>query len=222
MQQKKSGFIPLQELQAMAIQKMGGKQPQLQPRPRISCPPKPDDYDNSSFYGDNIQKKTDIKNQNTDKNITNSTDILSKTTMPQSHIYSKYEIRQDTMFYIRFGITWSDERLIVCEQDKLNKDVQSHWLKFRMWTFEQCNQIKNKCCQLDQYRNYVYNKVKLFRNQLKYLLVDWSFGVNDSNMRLMHVDKVLSDQSINLIMNMHPNILFFVQESLKDILQGNR
>ena len=217
--QNQNGFIPLQQLQAMARQKMGGKQPQLQPRPHIPCPPKPDDYDASSFYGDNIKKK---QSQQKKENLTTSNQSLAKNVMPQSHIYSKYEVKQDTVFYIRFGITFVDDRLVVCEQDKLNKNIQSHWLKFRMWTFEQCNEIKNRCCQLDRYKNYIYNKVKLFRQQLKYLLLDWSFGINDPNMKLMHVNKILSDQSINLIMNMHPNILFFIEDSLKDVLQGNR
>lgn len=222
---EKQGFIPLQQLQRMVRQQNGGVDPQLKPRPNLTCPPKPDNFDNSSFFGDSANPQTSTQN----KNVSNISDVANNVTnnvvlnkMPQSHVFSKYQIKEDTCFYIRFGIIWDQQRLIVTYQDKLNPQIQSHWLKFRMWSFQQCNKIKNDCCQLDRYRNYIYNKVKLFRQQLKHLLIDWSFGIDNPNMRLMHVNKILSDESINLIMNMHPNILFFIQEKLKDILQGNK
>lgn len=209
--EKQQGFIPLQELQALARQKMNGKQPVLQQRPVLTCPPKPDEYNSN----ENKYEKSNTTISDKNQLLTNSNK------MPQSHIYSKYQVRQDSFFYIRFGLTQMDGRIIVVEQDKLNKSIESHWLKFRIWTYQQSCKLKSDSCQLDKYNNYIYNKVKLFRLKLKYLLVDWSFGVKDSNMKLMHVDKILSDQSINLIMNLQPNILFHIQEQLKNILQGN-
>ena len=90
-----------------------------------------------------------------------------------------------------------------------------------MWTYQESNNWKTSCMQLDQYKNYVYNKNKLFRVKIKNLLLDWSFKENDPTMRLMHVNGILSDQSIKLFMNLHPNILFHIQDKLKDILQYN-
>ena len=220
------GFVPLQELQALAKKKFGSQlEESLTPRGPTPCPPKPDNYKNSSFYGDREDSQIPTKNnkgiQNLPSNVKQPQQIQT-TKMPQSHIFSKYQIRQDTCFYIRFGVTWIDDRIVVVKQDKLNPDIESHWMKFRMWSYEQCNKIKNNCCQLDQYKNYVYNKTKLFKQSVKYLLLDWSFGINNPNMRLMHVNKILSDESISLFMNMHPNILFYIQNKLKGILQGNK
>lgn len=220
------GFIPLQQLQAMAKQKMGGKQPQIQPRQPTPCPPKPSDMKNSSFYGD--RQDSQIPNKTTNNNNIKSVTVQKTekqqllTKLPQSHIFSKYQIKQDTNFYIRFGVAFYQDRLIVVQQDKLNPNIESHWLKFRMWSYQQCNRIKNNCCQLDRYKNYIYNKTKILKQSVKYLLLDWSFGIKDPNMKLMHVNKVLSDQSIALFMNMHPNILFYIQDKLKGILQGNK
>ena len=53
------------------------------------------------------------------------------------------------------------------------------------------------------------------------LLLDWSFKENNPDMRLMHINGILADESIKLFMNLHPNILFYVEERLRDILELN-
>ena len=143
-------------------------------------------------------------------------------------LFTKYEITPQTYFYVKFGLKWlndedneQSDRLIITQYNKADKSIQCHWLKFRMWTFEQSNNWKSQCTQLDQYKNFVFNKNKLFRTKIRNLLIDWSFKEKQPDMRLMHVNGILADQSIKLFMNLHPNILFFVQDRLRDILQSN-
>lgn len=143
----------------------------------------------------------------------------------QPKLYNKYQINKDTIFYIKFGIAYIKEqqdRLIIVQYDKSNKEVENHWLKFRMWSYQQCNRLKDSCCEQDMYKNYIYNKTKLFRTKIKYLLLDWSFKESNPDMKLMHVNGILSDQSINDFMNLHPNILFHIESELNKILENNQ
>lgn len=144
-------------------------------------------------------------------------------------IYSKYQITPQTFFYIKFGLYWLNDsqeydqpdRLVIKQYDKLNPNIQSHWMKFRIWTYEQSCKWKSLSTQIDVYKNYVFNKNKLFRTKIRNLLIDWSFKQDNPDMRLMHVNGVLADQSLNLFMNLHPNILFHVQNKLRQVLQYN-
>ena len=127
------GFVPLEQLQKMAQQKIRQNQNKQQP-----------------------QNKLVVENK----------------------IFNKYQITKDSTFFIKFGIYFKkqqQDRLIITQYDKSNKQIQNHWLKFRMWTYQQYNRFKDSCCQLDQYRNYIYNKSKLFKMKIKNLLLDWSF-----------------------------------------------
>lgn len=139
-------------------------------------------------------------------------------------IFNKYQITKDTTFYIKFGIAFikqQQNRIVIVQYDKANSQIQNHWLKFRMWTYQQYNKFRDLCCEQDQYRNYVYNRSKLFKMKIKHLLLDWSFKQSDPNMRLMHVNGILSDQSIDDFMRLHTNILLHVQNQLNNVLQAN-
>lgn len=175
------GFVPLQELQKMAQEK--------------------------------IKQKREAINVNLNKDKL----VIDK------KIYNKYQIRKDTYFYIKFGIYFTQQQqqtLHLVQYDKSDRSIENHWLKFRLWTYQQSCKIKDSCCQQDQYRNYVYNKAKLFKTKIKYLLKDWSFKDSDANMKLLHVNQILSDQSLNDFMNLHPQILFYIQQQLNVFLQG--
>lgn len=163
------------------------------------------------------QKK--IEEQKQKINVDLNTDKL----VIDKKIYNKYQVHKDTCFYIKFGVCFvqqQEKMLYIVQYDKSNRNIENHWLKFRLWTYQQSCKIKDSCCQPDQYRNYVYNKAKLFKTKIKYLLKDWSFKETDPNMKLLHVNQVLSDQSLNDFMNLHPQILFYIQQQLNVFLQG--
>lgn len=181
---KLKGFIPLQQLQRMAQEKMRQQKEKAIQKPQ----------------------------QNTNKLVVDT------------GIFNKYQITKDSTFYIKFGIEFIEQqqdRIVITQYDKANTNIQNHWLKFRMWSYQECNRFRDLCCQQDQYRNYVYNKTKLFKMKVKHLLLDWSFKQSDPNMRLMHVNGILSDQSIDDFMRLHTNILFYVQRQLNNVLQAN-
>ena len=124
---KLKGFIPLQQLQRIAQQKMKQKK----------------------------QQQTVMQSQQNPNKL-----VVDK------KIFNKYQITQDTIFYIKFGIAFikqQQNRIVIVQYDKGDNRIQNHWLKFRMWTYQQCNRFKDLCCEQDQYKNYIYNKSKLFK-----------------------------------------------------------
>lgn len=142
----------------------------------------------------------------------------------QPTIFNKYQVTKDSIFYIKFGIQFIEQeqdRIVIVQYDKANPNIENHWMKFRMWNYQQYNSFRDACCQLDQYKNYIYNRPKLFKIKIKHLLLDWSFKQSDPNMKLMHVNGILSDQSIDDFMRLHTNILMYVQRQLNNVLQAN-
>ena len=208
---KLKGFIPLDKIQQQAKKQLNQTA-------------------NTSYteMKKNVQVNNNSLNVDNKNQINNYMNPNNPKLVYDKRIFTKYQVTPQTCFYIKFGLMWLNQqnnqqmdRLLITQYDKSNSQIQCHWLKFRMWTYQESNNWKTSCMQLDQYKNYVYNKNKLFRVKIKNLLLDWSFKENDPTMRLMHVNGILSDQSIKLFMNLHPNILFHIQDKLKDILQYN-
>ena len=139
-------------------------------------------------------------------------------------IYQKYEITPDSCFYIKFGIKFikdeidpAIERLVVCEYDKLNPDVTSYWLKFRMWNYPEEQEWKKAATEQNQFKDYVINRTKLNEIKVRNLLLSWNF----EETKLVHVNKYLCDESYKDFTQLHPNILKYVHLQLDNILDNN-
>ena len=153
------------------------------------------------------EKKTEIKNpEPSSKEVKKPT--VSIPTPPK---YTKYEIRPDSEFTIEFCLEFSeDEKITILRKDAyLTTDgLERHWVKFRMWNFKEEMKWKNEATEFDsQIRFFRQNTEKLNELKLRNLIKDWSFAQEDPKFKLLHVNGVLSDESYEVLMGLHPTIL---------------
>lgn len=139
-------------------------------------------------------------------------------------LYQKYEIKPDSYFYVKFGLKFLKdemdenlERLVVVEYDKINKEIDNFWMKFRMWTFMEEQEWKNTCTEQNKNGDYLINRIKLNELKVRHLLLEWSFEEN----KLIHINKYLVDESHKDFLTLHPNILKYTYSQLDAILENN-
>lgn len=146
-------------------------------------------------------------------------DIIKK-----SVSYSKYEVRPDSEFTIRFCLGFKDERVVVYTEDAYLKlpDVERHWVTFRMWTYTNELAWKNQCMEYDhQTRNFKLNSSKLDELKVRHLIKDWSFSEVDPKFKLLHVNKILSDESYDMFKGFFPTIINNVIFLMNQVLEQN-
>ena len=139
---------------------------------------------------------------------------------------TKYEVTKDTFFVIRFGLfQMEDGRFIVIASDDVPKyeGAEAHWVKFRMWRYDEELKWKASCLEYDsKMKGQVINIDKLNERKLKSLLLDWSFGEYEDRLKLLHCDGRLSDESYSLLMGMYPSIVNAIVNLMNDVLENNR
>lgn len=138
--------------------------------------------------------------------------------------YTKYEVRPDSFFTVRFCLGFKEERVLVYTEDAKYKlpDLESHWATFRMWTFREELEWRNRTTIYDQpSRSWRPDPGKLNEIKLRNLLHDWSFAETDPKFRLFHVNGVLADESYNLVMGLFPSILDNLLYLMNNILENN-
>lgn len=138
--------------------------------------------------------------------------------------YSKYEVRPDSEFTIRFCLGFKDERVVVYTEDAYLKlpDLERHWVKFRMWTFSEELAWKNQCMEYDhQTRNFKLNSTKLDEFKVRNLIKEWSFSEFDPKFKLLHVNKILSDESYDIFKGFFPSIINNIIFLMNQVLEQN-
>lgn len=138
--------------------------------------------------------------------------------------FTKYEVKPDTTFKIEFGIVERDGRYVVIRKDEVqfSKGTEPHWVLFRMWGYREELEWKNKATEYDAERrvhsmnNDVLNELKL-RN----LLLDWSFSEKEPELKLMHVNRILSDESIEMFFSFYPSVVRYMVDKMNEVLEGN-
>ena len=138
---------------------------------------------------------------------------------------TKYEISEDTKFLVEFGIVPIEERFVIVDKKSLTslKIGEYHWAKFRMWSFKEEIEWKNKCTEFNEsMKMQVVNHSKLNEMKIKRLLLDWSFAENNDRLKLLHTDKVLSDESYDIFCGLMPNIANAIINGMNAILEDNQ
>lgn len=155
-----------------------------------------------------IQKKSEINYNNLRKNK------------------SKYQIDKDTSFIVKFGLLYKEEQgYFITIKDQSVADfpkAQHHWVKFRMWTYQEQIKWKN---QSNEYNNSIKSLFLNFNklNELKIinLILDWSFGEYDSSLKLLHCDGKLSDESYSMFKGLYPVIANTIIDLMNNVLENN-
>lgn len=140
---------------------------------------------------------------------------------------SKYEIDENTTFTIHFGVMFNEEQIIIIPQskfedvDKIDANLyEKHWVKFRLWNFLESMHWKQECMEfLPQHRIFNLNINKFNELKVRRLLLDWSFKEYGDNHKLFHVNKQLTDESMNLFFkSFNPNIIQYVLNKMNENL----
>jgi hypothetical protein len=133
----------------------------------------------------------------------------------------KYEITKDDFFIIKFGLVESDGRWLIAK-DSEGEGIDTCWVKFRMWTFEEEATLRHQATQWDAQKR-VHNLNNDFYNRLKVqkLLMDWSFAEVNENLRIHRINNTLTDESWNAFIRLQRNICVYVIENMNRVLEYN-
>ncbi len=160
------------------------------------------------------------KSKSTNENAT-PIPIITQTTKP-----CKYQVTPNTTFFIRFGLVQKEDgRFVPIREDAIEgiPEAESHWVKFRMWTYNEELDWKDKCTEYDsRSKMQMINTAKLNEIKLRWLMLDWSFGEYDSQLKLLHCDGKLSDESYNLFKGMYPSIANTIVDMMNLVLESNQ
>ncbi len=91
-----------------------------------------------------------------------------------------------------------------------------------MWTYAEEIELRKRASSFDAIKrvHYLDNDI-LNRLKIQILLKKWSFEGSNSRLKLLHVNGILSDESYNVFMKMHPNIIRYVLDRMNNILEYN-
>lgn len=139
---------------------------------------------------------------------------------------TKYEVNSQSYFVIKFGLVQKEDgRFVPIREDAIAgiPEAEAHWVKFRMWTYTEELNWKDKCTEYDaKARAQVINTTKLNEMKIRRLMLDWSFGEYNDSLRLLHCDGKLSDESYNVFRGMYPSIANTIVDMMNLVLESNQ
>jgi hypothetical protein len=135
---------------------------------------------------------------------------------------SVYEVATDATFTIKFSTKQHEGRWIICEPDELDSSVENHWVEFKVWNFADEIAIRKESTGYDAYkRMHIVDHDRMNRIKVQKLIKAWSFEEKDDRLKLIHVNGVLCDESYNVFMRLHPNIVRTIIEKMNEVLEYN-
>ena len=132
----------------------------------------------------------------------------------------KYEITKDTIFKIEVHLKEKDGRWILMMGK--GKDIESHEVVFKMWTYEESVGLKKLATSYDTTkRMHIIDNDALNRFKVQRMMVSWTFDRDNSRLRLFHVQGVMTDESWQAVMSLQPNILSYILEEMNKVYEFN-
>lgn len=139
---------------------------------------------------------------------------------------SKYEVTKDSYFIIQFGLLQEEGgRFVPIQKEDVERFPQAemHWVKFRVWTYEEELNWKSEFLEYNNVsKSQGINVNKLNERKIKCLMLDWSFGEYDDRLKLLHCDGKLSDESYGIFMGMYPSIATTIVDMMNLVLESNQ
>lgn len=139
---------------------------------------------------------------------------------------SKYHVNKDSFFIIKFGLLMQEDgRFVPINYESTNDypNSEKHWVKFRMWYYQEQLQWKQSVMEYNSnVKLQILNQDKLNEIKIKKLMLDWSFGEFDNNLKLLHCDGKLSDESYDMFMGLHPSIAGTIVDLMNLVLENNQ
>jgi hypothetical protein len=135
----------------------------------------------------------------------------------------KYEITNKDTFRIELSLSQSNGRWTVSDKIEKDKDIEKHWVEFRMWTFDEDVELRKKSTLFDAVkRMHFIDHDQLNRLKIQRLLRAWSFDKDNPNLKLQHVNGVLTDESWEAFKKLHTNIVRYIIEKMNNVLEFNQ
>ena len=107
----------------------------------------------------------------------------------------KFELKNSDSFFVKFGLVQVDERWLIANKEE-GEGIESCWVKFKMWSFEEEVILRSQATQWDgQRRIHTLNNDYFNRLKIQKLMLDWSFSKENENLKLHRVNNVLTDES---------------------------
>lgn len=139
---------------------------------------------------------------------------------------SKYQVKKDSFFIVKFGLLMQqDGRFIPISYQSTIEFPKSekHWVKFRMWNYMEELSWKQSVMEYNsKTKTQILNSDKLNQIKIKRLMLDWSFGEYDNELKLLHCDNLLSDESYEMFKYMYPSIAKTIIDLMNMVLENNQ
>jgi len=131
----------------------------------------------------------------------------------------KYEVTEADTFTIEIWTKKIDNRWLVVNKGTVG--AEQHEVTCRMWSFDEEVTFRRMALQYDQEKriHFVDNNL-LDQIKLRRLLKSWTFEQDNPNLKLLHVNGVMSDQSWDAVRKLHRNILTFIIAKMNEVLDG--
>jgi hypothetical protein len=133
----------------------------------------------------------------------------------------KFELKKNESFTINFGLVDFEGRWLLAKENE-GEGIESCWVKFKMWSFEEEVSLKSQATQWDsQKRMHTLNNDFFNRLKIQKLLVDWSFSKDNATFKLHRVQNTLTDESFGAFLKLHRNICSHIIENMNRVLEYN-
>jgi len=168
-----------------------------------------------------LQRKDSI--QPLSKPLEQNTSIPIKTTIPTIPS-TKYELTKDSVFKVKFTIGFDEfNNLGIVDEDLENYEkLEHHWVEFRMWTYGEEIQWRNQCISFsEENKMHVLDTMKFDELKIRNLIKCWSFEKAEAELKLLHINDYLVDESYNFVMNsLHHHIVKHIIDGMNQELDG--
>jgi len=130
----------------------------------------------------------------------------------------KFEMTEEDNFKVKFRVGNVEGRWVISS----DLDDELHWVEFRMWTFDEEIELRNRATHFNERRRlHFVDNDELNRMKVQKLLKGWSFSKDNERLKLHHVNGVLTDESWKAFTKVHTNIVRFILERMNAILEHN-
>lgn len=137
---------------------------------------------------------------------------------------TKYEVTPETYFTVRFGLVErKDGGYYTVGGGELADypEAEPHWVKFRMWTYDEELRWKADCMEFNsQSKTQYINVERLNERKIRRLMLDWSFGEMEDRLKLLHCDGRLSDESYSMFRGLYPVIANRIVDMMNSVLEN--
>jgi hypothetical protein len=132
----------------------------------------------------------------------------------------KYEVTNEHTFKIDVNLFLKDSRWVLVEGR--GKNVETHEVIFRMWTYEEMIELKKLATSFDpQKRLHMVDNDLLNRLKVQKLLVSWTFDKDNARLKMAHVNGVLTDESWTAFTKLQPNIVTHILDEMNRVYEYN-